>query len=409
MKLRISGVFLIAACFLMMACSVYDDHLYGPDGEQVVRLSFVLALGSSDNSLTKTETWDPDDSVFDGDDIGYDPKMIGSSYDNMLDPATLQIVFYEDGDNDGNGIAGGFVGSLQITNYYPVDEEGNRVEQDDEGMVPEGKETNLYHIEGRLLVDESFLDAEDSYKMMAFANFPESQRDIINAKVPYTGLEELCFTSFAAGGKEKDTSFIPMWGVKTVKLDFSTDDFLNLETIYILRSMAKVEVRLGSHILSQGYSLTRLSVINANPQGYCLPGEALEVDFTEELSLTSCFRELESGIFVNPSVVNDSGVTSMVIYVPEKDNTSATAQPSSIRLRLNHIDEHGVTTSVEPSEDVLFVNYVSGRPDGAAYDISRNHNYVFEINNLFTETDGLKFLVTIKDLENGGTYGFVYN
>ena len=99
----------------------------------------------------------------------------------------------------------------------------------------------------------------------------------------------------------------------------------------------------------------------------------------------------------------------MAIYVPEKDNTSASAEPSTLGLRLNYIDGNGVTTSIEPDDQIRFVEYVSGQPTGAAYDIRRNHNYVFEINNILTEVDGLKFLVTIKDLEDGGSYGFVYN
>ena len=78
-------------------------------------------------------------------------------------------------------------------------------------------------------------------------------------------------------------------------------------------------------------------------------------------------------------------------------------------LRLNYIDGNGVTTSIEPADQIHFVEYVSGQPTGTAYDIRRNHNYVFEINNILTEVDGLKFLVTIKDLEDGGSYGFVYN
>lgn len=387
---------MIAACFLMTACPVYDDHMYGPDGEHVRNLSFVLALGSSDGSITKAGTWDPEDPVFDGDGIGYDPKMLGDSFDNMLDPSTLRIVFYEDGDNNGDGTSGGYVGSLQITNHYPIEEDGM-------------SETNLYHVEGRLLVDEDFLDAEDSYKMMAFANLPESQRAAIDAKVPYTDLEGLSFALYASGGKEKDTSFIPMWGVKTVSLDFQAGGVLDLETIYVLRAMAKVEVRLGTAIQAEGYSLTRMSVTNVNPQGYCLPEGAAGVARTEELSLTSCFRELDSGTVVDPYVADDSGASSMVIYVPEKDNTSVSAVPSSIRLKLNRLDGHGITTSVEPSEDIMFVEYVGGRPSAEAYDIRRNHNYIFEINNVLTETDGLKFLVTIKDLEDGGSYGFVYN
>lgn len=393
---RFTYAFIIVAGLLMTACSVFDDHMYGPEGERIVKLSFTLALGSSDGPLTRAETWDPNDPVYDGDDIGYDPKLLGDSYDNTIDPTTLQVVFYEDGDNDADGVSGEFLGNVQITNYYPVD-------------VNEDGVTNLYHMEGRLLLDEEVLDPEQSYKMMVFANMPESQRNMVLSEVPFTALNDLCFTSYAFGSQARNAQFIPMWGVKTVKMDFRKDDLYDLETIYVLRAMAKIEVRLGAQLQSQGYSLTRLSVSNSNPQGYCLPAEAAYVECTEALSLNSCFRELGAGSYVTPAVENESGVSSLVIYVPEKDNTSATAQPSALSLKLNYMDSNGVTVMLEPSDQIRFVRYAYGLPTDEAYDIRRNHNYIFEINNINTEVDGLKFLVTIKDLEDGGSYGFVYN
>lgn len=387
---------MIVAGLLLTACSVFDDHMYGPDGEHIAYLSFTLALGSSDSPVTKSETWDPEDLVFDGDGIGYDPKMLGDSYDNMIDPSTLQVVFYEDGDNDSDGNSGEFLGIVQITNYYPL-------EVNTEGV------TNLYHMEGRLLVDEDVIDPEDSYKMMVFANLPESQRAIILSEVSYLQLKDLCFTSYSSGSTERDASMIPMWGVKTVKMDFRNSDLYDLETVYVLRAVAKIEVKLGAALQAQGYSLSRLSVSNTNPQGYCLPNGACDVASTESLSLNSCFREFGDLSMVSPYVESDSGSSSLVIYVPEKNNTSASAEPSKLSLRLNYIDGNGVTTSIEPADQIHFVEYVSGQPTGTAYDISRNHNYVFEINDILTEVDGLKFLVTIKDLEDGGSYGFVYN
>lgn len=72
-------IILAAASLLLTACHIYDDYMYGPDGEQKVRVSFVLALGSSDDPFTKAESWDPDDPTDDGDDVGYDPKAIGDS------------------------------------------------------------------------------------------------------------------------------------------------------------------------------------------------------------------------------------------------------------------------------------------------------------------------------------------
>lgn len=393
---RFTYILVIVAGLLMTACSVYDDHMYGPEGEQIVRLSFTLALGSSDAPQTKVETWDPNDPVYDGDNIGYDPKMLGDSYDNMIDPSTLQVVFYEDGDNDGNGTSGEFLGRVQLTNYYPLNVDSYGV-------------TNLYHMEGRLLLDEDVIDSDDSYKMMIFANLPDSQRSIVLSEVPFANLDDLKFTSFTAGGQERDASLIPMWGVKTVKMDFRTDDLYDLETIYVLRAMAKIEVKLGALLQEQGYSLTRMSISNTNPQGYCLPGEAGNIGYTEGLSLNSCFRDLGIGTYVSPAVISDIGSSSLVMYVPEKNNTSASEEPSTLSLRLNYIDGNGVTTSIEPADQIHFVNYVSGQPSGDAYDIIRNHSYVFEINNILTEVDGLKFLVTIKDLEEGGSYGFVYN
>jgi hypothetical protein len=245
--------------------------------------------------------------------------------------------------------------------------------------------------------------------MMIFANLPDSQRSIVLSEVPFANLDDLKFTSFTAGGQERDASLIPMWGVKTVKMDFRTDDLYDLETIYVLRAMAMIEVKLGALLQEQGYSLTRMSISNTNPQGYCLPGEAGNIGYTEGLSLNSCFRDLGIGTYVSPAVISDLGSSSLVMYVPEKNNTSASEEPSTLSLRLNFIDANGVTTSIEPADQIHFVNYVSGQPSGDAYDIIRNHSYVFEINNILTEVDGLKFLVTIKDLEEGGSYGFVYN
>ena len=67
----------------MTACHIYDDYMYGPDGEQKVKVSFVLALGSSDDPFTKAETWSPD---------GYADPEAANEYENMIN--SLQVVFY---------------------------------------------------------------------------------------------------------------------------------------------------------------------------------------------------------------------------------------------------------------------------------------------------------------------------
>lgn len=380
---RLTYLIAALASLLLTACSVYDDRMYGPNGEQKVKVSFVLALGSSDDPFTRAETWHPDDPTDDDNNIGYDPKAIGDSYDNMIDPGTLQVVFYH--------TAGGFVGKVNNLAYSQV------------GTTDEDR--NLYKFTGTMLLDEDLVNSNPELKMMVFANFPESQRAVINGGADVSGLQELVFTRFGGG---KDTDFIPMWGVKSVSLNLSGDPgTTDLGTVYVLRAMAKVEVKLSEALSDGGYTLTSMTMNNLNAQGYCLPAGAETLSDTEALSL-------ESSINVNDTHLasqivesqEDQGVQSLVMYVPEyKNDGSGNRATISLVLKQN---ENGVMKTLLPESVIEFKEYDgSGKPVASSdYDIVRNHNYVFEIKSL--KEDGLKFLVTIEDLELGGRYGFEY-
>ena len=380
---RLTYLIAALASLLLTACSVYDDRMYGPNGEQKVKVSFVLALGSSDDPFTKAETWHPDDPTDDDNNIGYDPKAIGDSYDNMIDPGTLQVVFYH--------TTGEFVGKVNNLAYSQV------------GTTDEDR--NLYKFTGTMLLDEDLVNSNPELKMMVFANFPESQRAVINGGADVSGLQELAFTRFGGG---KDTDFIPMWGVKSVSLNLSGDPgTTDLGTVYVLRAMAKVEVKLSEALSDGGYTLTSMTMNNLNAQGYCLPDGAEDLPNTEALSL-------ESSINVNDTHLasqivesqEDQGVQSLVMYVPEyKNDGSGNRATISLVLKQN---ENGVMKTLLPESVIEFKEYDgSGKPVASSdYDIVRNHNYVFEIKSL--KEDGLKFLVTIEDLELGGRYGFEY-
>lgn len=137
----------------MTACMVFDDNIYGPDGEQKVKVSFVLALGSSDNNpLTKAETWSPDTP--DG-TVGYGPeKAIGDNFDNTILLNSLQIVFFTPEDNL-------FYSKVAVDSWEKMDPE-------------EGEVSNLYKFTGHMWVDEEYvLDDSRKLKMMVFANVDE--------------------------------------------------------------------------------------------------------------------------------------------------------------------------------------------------------------------------------------------
>lgn len=356
---------LAAASLLMTACHIYDDYMYGPDGEQKVKVSFVLALGSSDDPFTKAETWSPDTP--DG-TVGYDPKNLGGLADNAI--SDLKVVFYTAQTDD-------YYAKVNITGWEKI------VGQND------SENTNLYRFSGDMWVEEEDLD--DEFKMMVFVN-------VENQIYPGTKLSELEFTA-------ENNGYIPMWGVKTVTLNQMKESDI---TVYVLRAMAKVVVKLGTSPKDDGYTIKSLTMNNVNTKGYLLPQGSFDlpgvVGSTESLSLTG-LRVLSSHADSRAVTADfQANADSLVMYVPEYDNISNAEKAANMNLVLFK----GEGTEYTPSSTIEFKNYENGQPSGSAYHIRRNHKYLFEINKIVEEETGLKFIVDIEDLELGGRYGFEY-
>ena len=269
--------------------------------------------------------------------------------------------------------------------------------------MPEDKVSNLYHFDGTLMADEGVLEADTQYKIAVYANMPQSQRQLVTAGGSLSELsDKLKFTRFAYNDVASDTEFIPMWGVKAASLELVKDATQDLGTIYVLRAMAKVEVKLSDALSAGGYTLTSMTMKNLNACGYCLPYGAPTLTQTEALSLETCFRP-DGAATVGNHTVSGYGKSSWVMYVPEYRNVGADA-PAVINVGLMH---NGVLMELDPETGLIqFKGYDAGKPTGAAYNIVRNHNYVFEITGIKEES--LVFRVTIDDLELGGRYGFEY-
>lgn len=365
MKRCLTYIILLFASLILGACHVFDDYMYGPEGEQKVKVSFVLALGSSDGSpVTRAESWDPDDPTDDGDDLGYDPKVLGDEYDNMIAANTLQVVFYTAATN-------AYYSRVNIESCTPID-----------GSV------NEYLFTGSMFVEKE--DMENSFKMMVIAN--------VDQKItPFTKLEDLTF-------RAESQEYIPMWGVKTLTLDELSADNDDKQVIYVLRSMAKIEVEVSDALNDQGYTLSGLKLNNLNTDGYVLPAGALTQDKTEDLKLYDAFNPYASAQDAYSVTSENPGSKSLVMYVPEYDNDSS---PATINVSLLHND-NGVISGISPKQAIEFRNYNGGQATGESYDILRNHNYRFVITGISVE-GGLKYyLVRIEDLELGGRYGFEF-
>ncbi len=177
--------------------------------------------------------------------------------------------------------------------------------------------------------------------------------------------------------------------------------------IYVLRAMAKVEVKLGEGPLSEGYTLSSMTMHNVNSSGYVLPKDAVNVQLTEALELDKCLKTTSSRTDTY-SVVRGDGEdgSSLTMYVPEYDNLTV---EESLTAKLKLQMKKGESVSYTPSTYIHFDVYGDdGKPTGNPYDIKRNHKYLFVINSIVVDETGLKFIVDIEDLELGGRYGFEY-
>lgn len=522
---KLTYLIVAAASLLLTACGIYDDSKYGPNGEQKVKISFILALGSSDTPVTKAgeEYWRPD---------AYGDDVIGNDFDNTILLNSLQIVFF-----------------TESNQYY------TRVNVDTwEKLEPEQGETvsNRYQFNGHAWVDEEYVtDPEKKLKMMVFANIDEevtfltdieemtfkgvkkdrvlavdnnkvklfceymeeghdgnpnyysSRIDLCNVysgdsptyNDPPFALADLHFTKrmkitftvkgtqmaeasyngrllFSdAGNRWCDSSFIftgdgtyevecyideatyhsdhsaysmkgtkvllidiegthsgsgeqvfyngqttvtideillqdhqeyiPMWGVKTLSVSEmgATVDENERPVIYVLRAMSKVEVTLSDELVDEGYTLTSIRMENVNQTGYCLPWFDDVPDKTESLLLEEAFNPNPSALDYYTVSVSSPGEKSLMMYVPEYDNTLV---PATISVVLQH-NESGVITKVVPTQKIEFKQYAV--QDTPRFNILRNHNYRFVI----TGVSGLEYsLTTIEDLELGGRYGFEF-
>lgn len=178
------------------------------------------------------------------------------------------------------------------------------------------------------------------------------------------------------------SSYLPMWGVaKLPALNIGkTNDIGN---IALLRAVAKVSVALRSDMLAKGYSIASLTVDRYNTRGYCMPAGYKSVDNTVDLSYAATLNVL------NSTATSLDFTANSIAYIPEYDNTSPAAVPSTITVKLNRNGEY------EDTYTLRFAKYDSGgAPTGNAYDIMRNHIYTY---NVYKSGDEMAVTLHVKE------------
>lgn len=320
-----------------MSCGFDDGYDNEDQNDNAVMVAFRMSYANG-NTRAANEGWND-----------YDPKDDGTAYENAINTEQLQIKVCDE-----NGTIIGNVDNVIAINN--------------------GTDTNPdYSITGTW---ENAADKlSKAKKIMVFANCGTSI-------VTPGNIQNLAFT------RASTTQYIPMWGVTTLTNELVVGKSNNLGTIDMLRSLAKVKVKLADGMKARNYSLGAIQLNNYNTSGYTLP-------LTYNTAASTAAIRFGNSLHANSSwaqsiAMTGGGDESIMLYIPEYDNINAAAdRKATISLQLLRDGEE------EGNYTLHFCNYTpEGAPDAAStYNIQRNHYYEYTVGRT---DDQVKIVLNVK-------------
>ena len=321
-----------------MSCGFDDGYDNEDQNDDAVRVAFRMSYANG-NTRAANEGWDD-----------YDPKDDGTAYENAINTEQLQIKVCDE-----NGTIIGDVENVIAINN--------------------GTDTNPdYSITGTW---ENAADKlSKAKKIMVFANCGTSI-------VTPDNIQNLAFARSAT------TQYIPMWGVTTLTNELVVGKSNNLGTIDLLRSLAKVKVKLADGMKSRKYSLGAMQLNNYNTSGYTLPLTYNTVASTAAIRFGNSLHANSS--WAQSITMTNNDDESIMLYIPEYDNiNAATDRKATISLQLMRDGEE------EGNYTLHFCNYTpEGAPDAVStYNIQRNHYYEYTVG---LTDDQVKIVLNVKE------------
>ena len=330
-------------------------------------LRFTIAL---DEPKSASRSWDG----YDDEDTGVADKELGSINENKIN--NVHALLY-----DLNGILIG-----KLNNAMPE-------------VVSGSTNQHVYTVVGSIEVDADKV-ADLDFKLMVFAN--------CNLPADLSNPSNLVFTN----PNTTNGNGIPMWGIATYTgVDLSnsltvdtayelTNTTSNQDPVYMLRSMAKIEVSLEAET-AKTYSLTGATLNKVMNSGFVMPKLRLP-DKTTDLAISGLTSTKQLGIdeVFNPiasdgnNVIttgqetsftknegNDATATaddSFIIYVPEYEVGSSEAPLISLGLQDSNGNAVYKDATNQTPHSFRHGLYEEGSFNANA-DVIRNHWYKYEI------------------------------
>ncbi len=359
MKNRLYILYIGILCGLISSCqSSVDDEILFPSSN--IRITFTLALNELSSSTRAT--WDSNETA--------NSASIGNGYENQIDLTSengLQVFIYS---NDGQS----YLSKVTDKDIVRLEENGR----------------TIYQFTGDALIDSRYIQNNSlNCRLMIFANCDEIA---INS-----GLGELYY-QFDKNAFTNQSKYIPMWGVKQCTLNLSKGNLSMVDGyIYLLRSMAKVEVKLDASIANL-FDLDNVSVSNYNTKVNILPNGYIAATATEIMDMQSVFNPNNSKAGSNLPFIKISD-DEYCLYLPEYQNVEIDAAKMIVSIA-------GTDYSLE------FKYYENDTP----FNIVRNHCYQYIITGISTTENVLLFYQSMpwedinnKDLSFGNGDGNAMN
>ncbi len=301
----------------------------------------------------------------------------GTEWENYIDIAggDYRIYFFTYDPTTETGSGKG-TNSTLIAEFKPTD-----ILSTDEGTY------TSYYLSGE--IDKDLVASLTNFKVLVIANW--GTYPTVTAG---TTIDDICNAGMFNAFVDSDGSalipssslHIPFFGLREYSnVTWTPDRRTTLNgAITLLRAVAKVEVILEN----TNVSFTELTINNYNAQGYCAPtGVYLRGDYDHDYTWSSDFVDglhlvngaNDAGQDGSHTIsmyrsTNSDGYETWVAYLPEYDNTSASAVYSYISAKFDYENDHDL------AEEIYFSNYANGiTTSDADYDIYRNYLYRFHV------------------------------
>ncbi len=327
----------LIGCLVSSCQQSLDEEVQVPTTGRA-HIIFTISLDDI-NSRSRAENWNSNENATDA--------VIGNDKENQINLASangLQVLVYS---KDGALLG-------EVTN-----KEVRRVS------------TNEYEFNGELVIN-SLTSENLECRLMVYANCEQS-KDIYSYDVEY----------------------IPMWGVKETTLTLAKGEQTRVpEPIYLLRTMAKVEVKLAAEI-STDNDMTAVMIDRYNAQGKVHPTDYAAVASTELMDQQTVFNPDTTSIGTN-LYFEKATDNSFYIYLPEYQNVGEKVKPAIMKLTINNVEY-----------DLEFKMY----NDNSPFNLIRNHYYQYTIVGMPNPEvlDDVKLVYRVVDYYNDYKIGVEFN